>query len=170
MDEKKLQEIGDWLSPLDFNEKQNTTLSRCTPGTGMWFLKEPRFQAWLRDEYRVLWCPGNSGVGKTFIVSITINHLQESYCLEDTAVVFIYLDYKAEHSAAQLTAALLKQLACQFLTTHSMNFLLEHKKTGSYPKGDELWGIFKSEVEKYLRVFIVVDALDECSEKQGSSF
>jgi hypothetical protein len=57
--EKKLQEITDWLSQLDFDQKQHNIISNYTAETGNWFLEEPKFQSWLRGEFNTLWCPGN---------------------------------------------------------------------------------------------------------------
>jgi len=57
--EKKLQEITDWLSQLDFDQKQHNIISDYIAETGNWFLEEPTFQSWLRGEFNTLWCLGN---------------------------------------------------------------------------------------------------------------
>src|ERR1700735_2238759 len=57
--EKKVQEITDWLSQLDFDQKQHNTISNYTAKTGNWFLEDPIFQSWVRGEFNTLWCPGN---------------------------------------------------------------------------------------------------------------
>jgi hypothetical protein len=43
-----------------------------------------------------------------------------------------------------------------------------HKKAGTRPILDELLGILRSENARFSKAFIVVDALDECSEVDGT--
>jgi hypothetical protein len=53
------RKIIQWLSELNFWEKQDDTFERCQEGTGQWLLDDPLFQTWLNGETTVLWCPGN---------------------------------------------------------------------------------------------------------------
>ncbi|KAF8867563.1 hypothetical protein BD779DRAFT_1464179 [Infundibulicybe gibba] len=100
-----------WLSPLDFGEKQNTTFEKHAPDTGEWFLEHSKFLAWTRGEFKTLWCPGNPGVGKSIMASLVIHKLGEVIS-EDIALVFIYFEYsKATYTMTQLAEAILKQLS-----------------------------------------------------------
>jgi len=56
--DEESQKILDWLSPLNFWEKQHDALSRREAGTGQWILEEPAFIEWLDRTQRILWCPG----------------------------------------------------------------------------------------------------------------
>lgn len=56
--DEESQKILDWLSPLNFWEKQHDALSRRESGTGQWILEEPAFNEWLDGTQRILWCPG----------------------------------------------------------------------------------------------------------------
>jgi hypothetical protein len=63
--------------------------------------------------------------------------------------------------------ALLKQLAFRRLTPDSIELLQKHhKEKGRHPSLDTLMTVLKNEIETYSRLFIVVDALDECFPEQ----
>jgi hypothetical protein len=96
--------------------------------------------------------------------SIAINHLQELFkAHDDAAVVFIYCNYKMHYNVLQLLEALLKQLAFYHLTSGSIELLQKkHKERGCRPSLDTLTKLLETEIQTYSRIFIVVDALDEC--------
>jgi hypothetical protein len=96
--------------------------------------------------------------------SVVIRHLQDLFKADDTvAVVFIYCNYKAQYSVLQLLEALLKQLAFRRLTSTSMDSLQNHCiGRDSRPSFDTLTTVLKTEIETYSRIFIIIDALDEC--------
>ena len=50
--------IASWLSPLNFEAKQNDVFSRRQADTGRWFLEKTQFRAWLAGSEKILWCPG----------------------------------------------------------------------------------------------------------------
>ena len=62
------REILDWLSPLEYCNKQRDIASKRHEGTGKWFLVSEKFAAWRSGSAdSVLWCPGEPGAGKTVI-------------------------------------------------------------------------------------------------------
>ena len=85
----------------------------------------------------------------------------------DAVVVFIYCNYKAQYSVLQLFEALLKQLIFHRLTSDSTESLKELQDQGRRPSFDALTAVLKGEIETYSKVFIVVDALDECFPEQA---
>jgi hypothetical protein len=58
IDELRLQDVVNWLSPLDFRGKQMETLGRRHPETGQWFLDLDEFRDWLSGTKKALWCYG----------------------------------------------------------------------------------------------------------------
>ncbi|KAF8875243.1 hypothetical protein BD779DRAFT_1450238, partial [Infundibulicybe gibba] len=162
MPDQEIQDLAEWLSPLDFGEKYIKTFERCTPGTGAWFLEHPKFLAWRRGDsgYGTLWCPGNPGVGKSVLASLVISELGRAIP-ENTALVFIYFEYRTRYTVSQLTEVILKQLVRWRITRSSLGSLREHKARKHRPTSEELFDILKVEVETRDRVLIVIDALDE---------
>ena len=62
------RDILNWLSPLEYRNKQRDIASKRHEGTGTWFLVSEIFTAWLSGSAdSVLWCPGEPGAGKTVI-------------------------------------------------------------------------------------------------------
>ena len=100
-----------------------------------------------------------------------INHLQQNFPVDGrNAVVFLYCDYQTKHSVIQLLEALLKQLAQHHLTSDVVDSLAEHKEKKTHPAVDELLLMLQAEIKTYQSFFIVVDALDECSDKIRADF
>ena len=61
----------DWLSPLQPRVRHNDVRGRRQDGIGEWFLQTDKFLRWRDGEGEfdkaTLFCPGNPGVGKTFL-------------------------------------------------------------------------------------------------------
>jgi ankyrin repeat domain-containing protein 50 len=67
-------------------------------------------------------------------------------------------------------ASLLKQLVqdCPVISDNVKSFYHSHKKQSTYPTLDQFTTALLVEVKTYAKVFIVVDALDECTETDRS--
>ena len=53
-DYQDIQNVIDWLSPINHRITQNDTFSKHTAGTGTWFIEHPKFQKWLSRTIPVL--------------------------------------------------------------------------------------------------------------------
>lgn len=88
----------------------------------------------------------------------------------DAAIAFIYCNYKerSEHSAHNLLASLLKQFVQDSpqLSDHVKN-LYDTKLTARISRED-LMKTLLLEIARVSRVYIVVDALDECTEEDNT--
>ncbi|EGO19613.1 hypothetical protein SERLADRAFT_479215, partial [Serpula lacrymans var. lacrymans S7.9] len=106
------QELADWLTPLDFRQKQNDIYGNRQEGTGGWVFDNKIYKDWERGDAKTLWCPGIPGAGKTVIASHIVNHLASTLKSPSIAVAYIYCDYKDQSSQTvfDLEASLLKQL------------------------------------------------------------
>jgi hypothetical protein len=107
-----------------------------------------------------------------FISSVVINHLQELFKGANIGVAFLYCNYKEQtlQTATHLIASLLKQLVqdCPVISDNVKSFYHYHQDRGTYPTLVELTNALDMEIKRYAKVFIVIDALDECSETNGS--
>lgn len=57
-----------WISPLQFEQRQQEILVRREPGTGTWFIESASYKNWIdqcSNQPRGLWCFGKSM--KTFM-------------------------------------------------------------------------------------------------------
>ncbi|KAJ7572901.1 hypothetical protein C8J56DRAFT_805942, partial [Mycena floridula] len=164
----------DWISTLDFHATQRETLAKHAAATGEWFIQDSLFLDWLSGELRFLWCPGDPGVGKTILSSVIINHLERSVMTPDIAVVYIYCDYNhaGQHTSTQLLGSIVKQLVERrpFIPLNLLSLLKSCSAQKTPPSSPELMNILHAEVHSYSHVYLVVDALDECSEEARDLF
>jgi len=173
-DAQKLQlhnTIMQWLSPTDFPTQQHDIITRRQEGTGQWFLETPEFKRWLDGSDKTLFCPGIPGAGKTMMSAIAIGHLCRMTRSDDIGVAYLFCSYKSQtdQGAASLFSALLKQLvqsrpdiATPVTQMHEL-----HSKRGSKPSFSDILQALQSVLSAHKTTFIVVDALDECSDKDG---
>lgn len=162
----------DWLTEFDYGPTQSDYVAKRQPGTGQWLLDSREFQTWLATGGQTLFCPGIPGAGKTILTSIVVDELQSSFCNDSkTSLAYIYCSYQrsGEQTLDQLLANILKQLAKQ--QSSSLGSIKEayirHKMKESRPSVNEIVALLHSVVGVYSRVFILVDALDECQALGG---
>lgn len=168
-------EILDWLAPLDYSTQQSDYLRRRQEGTGEWLLNSDEFQMWVKDESQMLFCPGMPGAGKTVLTSVVVDHLDSRFQGDSkTGIAYFFFDYKRqdEHTIDALLASLLRQLtACQSSLPETVHELYKQHNTQSNktrPSTEELIRVLKSVALIYSRIFIMIDALDECKSSNGT--
>ncbi|KAJ7589405.1 hypothetical protein C8J56DRAFT_784674, partial [Mycena floridula] len=164
----KHQEFLNWISKLDFQAIQKETFAKHATGTGDWFLKQQKFVDWKDGKTKFLWCPGIPGAGKTILSSIIVEHLRSAILQPKIAVICIYCDYRQQEAQTpiQLLGSVLKQLVQQHpvLSDHLLTLHRTNLSRDAHPSTPELFAALQNEVLLYSQVYIVVDALDECSE------
>ncbi|KAL7950636.1 ankyrin repeat-containing domain protein [Trichoderma barbatum] len=163
------QAILDWLTPVDYAPQHNDFFSRRQEGTGQWLLESVEFQTWLKTDGQTLFCPGIPGAGKTIITAIVINHLLDNVRDDPhIGIAYIYCNFRRhdEQTAEKLLTSLLKQLAqLQSSLPQIVKDLYEkHEKSRTRPSLVEITAALHSVAETFSRIFIVIDALDECQD------
>ena len=164
--------VLDWLTPIDYAPEQNDFINRRQARTGQWLLDSPKFQTWLQGDRQTLFCPGIPGAGKTILTSIVIDEITTRYGNDEAfGIAYVYCNFRRKHEqrAEDLLASLLKQLVQgRPSLPESVKILYEkHKEQQSRPLFDEISRAFQSVAALYSRVFIIVDALDECQATNG---
>ncbi|KGQ02961.1 Ankyrin-3 [Beauveria bassiana D1-5] len=164
--------ILDWLTKVDYAPLQSNLINQRQPGTGQWLLDAPEFQTWQSSEKGTLFCPGIPGAGKTMLTATVIDNLITHFTNDETiAVAYIYCDFRRtqEQRAEDLLASLLKQLAQVQPSLPDIVTLLyhEHLRKRTQASFDEISQALRSVTAMYQRVFIIVDALDECQITNG---
>lgn len=167
------QTILQWLTPVDYAAQQSDFIGRRQKGTGQWLLDSAQFQAWLETDKQTLFCPGIPGAGKTILTSIVVEELTTRFCNDRTiGIAYLYCNFrrKDEQKAQDLLVSLLKQLSEErsHLPDSVKSLFDKHKVKRTRPSLDEISGVLQSVVATYSRVFVIVDALDECSISDGS--
>jgi Cdc6-like AAA superfamily ATPase len=170
-DEERLN-ILNWLTPIDYVLQQSDFIKRREPGTGQWLLNSSEFQTWLKANKQTLFCRGIPGSGKTILASVVIHELTSHFSNDETfGIAYVYFNFRRKHEqkAEDAIASLLRQLAqCKLSLPESVKSLYDkHKKPQMPPSFDEIFSSLRSVATLYSRVFIIVDALDECQVING---
>ncbi|RYP86588.1 hypothetical protein DL770_004887 [Monosporascus sp. CRB-9-2] len=164
---EKYQEILNWLTPLNYAAQQSDSYSRARPGTGQWLLDSDEYQRWLALSDQTLFCPGIPGAGKTTLTSIIIKDLHDRFASDPTiGIAYAYFNFnrKDEQELQGLLSGLLKQLA---QSQPSLPDILrdlheQHEIRRSRPLLNEISTVLKSVANTYSKVYLLIDALDEC--------
>ena len=116
----------------------------------------------------MLFCPGIPGAGKTILSATVIDHLHAQFRSHpDVGVAYLYCNFRRHDTqkAEDLVRSVLKQLAS------ARPALPDGVKSlygeGRNPSLDRISAALQSVVAEYSKVYVVVDALDECSPSEG---
>jgi hypothetical protein len=163
--------ILDWLTPIDYFSQQSDFISRRQEGTGQWLLDSDEFQRWSNGSKQTLFCPGIPGAGKTMIISIAVEHLQNLFRNDaSVGIAYVYCNFRRQQEKpADLLASLLKQLIERRPSVpESITTLYKrHNDERTRPSFDEISKALHSTVADYSRTFIITDALDEFQISEG---
>ncbi|KAI0380320.1 hypothetical protein F5Y04DRAFT_257946 [Hypomontagnella monticulosa] len=166
--DRETEEILSWIAEDSEKKWHEVThsdyYSKRHPGTGRWFEQHSEFQAWVHGRTHALFCHGPPGAGKSVIASIAINHLRTMQTAENSKCAYLYCNYGRENNGKQtakhLFSILLRQL-CEILGVS--NLLREKQRQNTCLTLQDILMATSDIVESYGDVFIIVDALDECS-------
>src|ERR1700685_270908 len=104
--------------------------------------------------------------------SIIINHLESFFKGRDIAITYMYCNYKqqTEQTVCNLITSLLGKLVRDYPVVYEdVKHIYElHKKNGTRLTLDEALRVLVSAARRFSKVFIVLDALDECPEASGT--
>jgi hypothetical protein len=125
------------------------------------------FKGWVEANNQTLFCPGIPGAGKTILTSVVVGDLYARFQNDpNVGIAYIYCNFQRqdEQKAEDLLANLLKQLARDRVSLPEVvrSIYQKHKEKRTRPLLDEISGALQSIAASYSRVFIVIDALDEC--------
>ena len=140
------------------------------PGTGQWLFNTPEFTSWRYGDSKTLWCTGIPGAGKTILASIVIDRLeQELMSNTKDGLAYVYCSYQnPEHTSLNLFTSILQQLAQRqpILPQRIKDLYTRHAAKGTKPVLEDI--IAELQAIDLSKIFIVVDALDECALDKGT--
>jgi hypothetical protein len=164
-----------WLSSINYYSKQNNVLRTRLGDTGAWLLDNVDFLAWLNGSRRTCFCPEIPGSGKTVLTSVVIQHIQKASDGDPSiGLAWIYGDYKQRK--AQTLEILLGSLVAQLIRARTARQQPEawkavedlnrkyHQNVTASAK--DLSSMLLQEALHFRRLYIIIDALDECGEDE----
>ncbi|KAI1330273.1 ankyrin repeat protein [Xylariaceae sp. FL0255] len=172
LEKEEYRKILEWLVPIDYGTQQTDYLRRRQPGTGQWLLESAEYRTWVEQPSKTLFCPGIAGAGKTILSSIVVDDLENRFRTDtDATTIYIYCNYKrqSEQTIEHFLSSLVKQLAqCQTsLPDHLKDLYAQHEAKRTRPSLKQLSEALDTVASKYSRLFIIIDALDECQDTDG---
>lgn len=171
-DREQNDKLLKWISSTDFPSQLSDIISRRQEGTGQWFLESTEFNNWLSGREKTLFCPGIPGAGKTMISAIAVDHLHKTTRDHSIGVAYVFCNYKVqkEQNTLSLLSAILKQLVqAQPAGAGAANTLYElHSARGTTASAEEILNTLKLTLKHFSTAYIVVDALDECSDEYNT--
>ena len=162
------QTLLNWLSSIDCTKQRNDILARRQAGTGEWLLRSEEFRNWVERPKQILFCWGLPGVGKTIIAAIVIDSLETKFQTNNkVGIAYLFCDFKLHDQKPEgLLRSLLRQLIGERSVPDSVIELFnQYKLKRELPLLKDISKVLSSVISSYSRVFIVVDALDECQSR-----
>ena len=156
------------MSAPDPSVNQNAASRKCQKDTGGWLLADPAYVNWKDRPNSFLWLQGFAGCGKTILCSTVIYDMTR-YTASRTqgALTFYYFDFTNDVKTETLSClrSIILQLAEQTADTTSLQALQRTYAMGT-PPIQEFLDVLKCILCKHDRVYIVLDALDECTDQE----
>lgn len=122
---------------------------------------------------QTLFCPGIPGAGKTILTSIVVEDLIKRYHnMPDIGIAYIYCNFRRTNTqkAGNLFESLLKQLVERLPCVPASvkrTYEQSNKPPTSRPSMGKFSELLQEVILSYSRVFMVMDALDECQMSNG---
>ncbi|PVI00925.1 hypothetical protein DM02DRAFT_706780 [Periconia macrospinosa] len=170
MSKEERQAISKWLPNVVYQFQQSqyyTHLSRRLENTRQWLLGSTVYTAWVKADRQTLFCPGPPGAGKSILTSVIIQDLK-TLCRNHKSVglAFTYCVFKRQNdqSLQNVLAGLSRQLVeRQPVVPESIRKLYQgHEEGADRPLLKEVLKILQIVIGSYSKVYILIDALDEC--------
>ncbi|KAI4645433.1 uncharacterized protein J4E78_009343 [Alternaria triticimaculans] len=168
--EERLIKIRSWLSAPDPSINYQKAHNQRQTGTGLWLLQHETFLKWKEGAASRLWLYGIPGCGKTILSSTVVEHLQH-HCGDDKRKVTVYFYFDFNDAQKQIPELMLRSLLHQLLqhtTTvpDAVDALFSSCGDGQQqPPLHKLLTVAPEVMLQFTHVYIVLDALDECTER-----
>lgn len=114
-----------------------------------------------------------AAAGKTMTAAGLVNDLDEYFKDSNVAVVCAFCDFRQSNiqSTKNLLSAMLRQIveSCPVVPPTVASLYEYHSSKSSFPRFDEIVATFSAVAQGFNRIFVIVDALDECLDDQTRS-
>ena len=160
--------IHEWLSAPDPSMEHNRARSSRQSDTGLWFTESTDFARW-KSEKSLLWLHGKPGCGKTVLSSTIIEEVLHRSD-DTTKVAYFYFSFSKieKQTSENMIRSLIAQFSNQALGVPEelrVSFLACNSGLRQ-PGIDRLMKILEELTSHNHQHYIILDALDECSDGQ----
>lgn len=158
-----------WLSPPDPSKNYLKALKKRHKDTGQWLLRDSRYSNWEKKAHSLLWLTGNSGCGKTVLSSTVIEKLESNP--NTKIILYFYFDFS--NGQKQTLENAIRALTSQLYHISPTNVgnplekvFASHMNGQQQASLESLLTAFQHMSQQAGELWIVLDALDECPNKQ----
>ena len=166
------KEIIRWLDPPSPASSHRDASAKHREATGGWLLDDAEFSKWRTHPSSVLWVQGSAGTGKTVLASVIINQLfGDCEKLTKAGIAFFYFEFNNQSTMQdhnRLLRSLIEQLSSECGDIPKpLTALYRRCRNGTLqPTTTDLLTTLQSIVHSFSHFYLVIDAFDECKEKQ----
>ncbi|KAK6433559.1 hypothetical protein LTR95_010262 [Oleoguttula sp. CCFEE 5521] len=159
-----------WLAAPDPYLNLRRALKLRTPATGNWYLRGDQYQNWKTGKHPFTWLYGAAGSGKSILSAGICRELEED-CSNDPAKTLAIWFFDFNDNAKQDPSNMLRSLVGQFLNgcahipASVQSLYATCEKSGRSPSADDLLLLLKHVLQTIPTPLIVLDALDECTNR-----
>jgi ankyrin repeat domain-containing protein 50 len=168
--DQRYREIIAWLKLGDPSTNHNAARSKHEPSTGNWFLESDAHIGWIEGKIGSLWLHGIPGAGKTILCSTIIEHVR-ALCQADSTIQYAYFYFDFNDREKQTVVGMLRSIIVQLCSLRATippeidRLYLQHKEGKEEPGREGLIEALLSLLKSSGHMFLIMDALDECSER-----
>ncbi|KAN0119232.1 ankyrin [Hyaloscypha variabilis] len=171
--DEEQKKVLDFFGRVSPKENHAMSLKLRHEGTGLWLLKESRFNEWLQNCDSHIWLHGIPGAGKTVLASLVIEKVLQ-VCKPSEAVAFFYCDYK--DTAKQDPCYILASIASQIAIQHEKAYEILEEEYKIHPattdvkhlKPEVLVNVLKKQLRLFDFATLIIDGLDECGDNTAN--
>lgn len=162
------RDIVDWLKVCDPSTNHDAARRVHELGTGRWFINSSDFIKWRDNQIHSLWLQAIPGAGKTILCSTVIDEIQK-FCDLNVEYRCIYFYFDFADKQKQFVDGFVRSIITQlFLHRHNVPSEIQSLYDvckGRQPTRNVLINTLFSLLNGHSRTYILIDALDECSER-----
>ncbi|KIX03389.1 uncharacterized protein Z518_06941 [Rhinocladiella mackenziei CBS 650.93] len=163
--------LAQWLGIPDPSTNYHAALQKRHPKTGLWLVNGIHFAGWKSSESSLMWLYGNAGCGKTVLSAAALQSIiQHRDSRPDTAVGYFYFDFNDAEKlwSGKAIRSILFQFAQQ--ANHDLQNLKQmYQSCGNeqqQPAEDAIRSLLRDTTDRIGSKFVVLDALDECTDRE----
>ncbi|TRM67243.1 hypothetical protein BD626DRAFT_396430, partial [Schizophyllum amplum] len=167
-----MEKIYEWLEYPDSSVKMNTLLEERAASTGSWFLDGEEYSAFKLGKTKSIWLHGKAGSGKSTMIAAAIKDIEANLASSSAAGLtvthlFDTTNGRKNRTLRDLVSSLLCQLALK--REECATELLKLRQASSMGRSQLSLEVMQRQLDSLIqtmpmRVFIVVDALDEADD------
>ncbi|KZP17157.1 ankyrin [Athelia psychrophila] len=162
--------VYEWLGAPDSSGNFHAAREKHHGNTGSWFLEGEEYVKWKETPDSTLWVYGTPGCGKTIICSTVIEKIRAEWAAESSfSSAYFFFDNRNAQTDLSLHDKFIRSIIKQ-LSHQSASFpapLVDLYGGGQQqPSIQSLQLILEKIIDGFERTFIIIDAVDECTDRE----